>query len=67
VTFVEATERARREYLQALLRKHLWNITQASLEAGMDRSNFKRTCRRLGVSWSNPHDPVTPNMPQGEA
>ncbi len=38
-----------REYLQAMLRKHSGNVSSASREAKLDRSNFLRLLRRHGL------------------
>ena len=45
----EATEEFQRRWIEACLARHGGRISRAAAEAGMDRSNFHRLARRLGV------------------
>ena len=45
----EATEDFQRRWIEACLARHGSRISRAAAEAGMDRSNFHRLARRLGV------------------
>jgi len=45
----EATEDFQRRWIEACLARHGGRISRAAAEAGMDRSNFHRLARRLGV------------------
>jgi len=44
-----ATERFQRQWLAALLERHPASMAAAAREAGMDRSNFHRLIRKLGL------------------
>ncbi|KAB0575105.1 nitric oxide reductase transcription regulator, partial [Ideonella dechloratans] len=46
----EATEAFQRQWLQALLARHGGVAAAAAREAGVDRSNFHRLLRRLGLA-----------------
>ncbi|MCO5977826.1 nitric oxide reductase transcriptional regulator NorR [Ideonella oryzae] len=46
----EATDAFQRQWLQALLARHGGVAAAAAREAGMDRSNFHRLLRRLGLA-----------------
>jgi anaerobic nitric oxide reductase transcription regulator len=48
-TLREATEDFQRRWIQASLERHGGQLSRAATEAGMDRSNFHRLVRRLGV------------------
>ncbi len=52
--FTDARERAvesfERQYVQALLRRTEGNVSEAARRAGMDRANFRRVMRRLGLA-----------------
>jgi anaerobic nitric oxide reductase transcription regulator len=45
----EATEAFQRQWIAASLARHGGHVSRAAQEAGMDRSNFHRLARRLGV------------------
>ncbi|MDH0868330.1 nitric oxide reductase transcriptional regulator NorR [Mitsuaria sp. GD03876] len=45
----EATERFQRQWIEQALRRHGGAMAAAAREAGMDRSNFLRLAKRLGV------------------
>lgn len=45
----EATEAFQRRWIAASLERHGGQVARAAREAGMDRSNFHRLARRLGV------------------
>jgi anaerobic nitric oxide reductase transcription regulator len=49
-----ATEAFQRQWLRQLLQRHAGSMPAAAEEAGMDRSNFHRLTRRLGVSTAAP-------------
>jgi len=51
-TFHEATRRAQREYLAALMRETGGVVSDAAERAGMNRQNFYRTLSRLGVPYT---------------
>jgi anaerobic nitric oxide reductase transcription regulator len=46
----EATERFQRQWIEEALRRHDGAMAAAAREAGMDRSNFLRLLKRLGVN-----------------
>ena len=48
-TLREATEEFQRQWLRASLARHNAHLSNAAREAGMDKSNFHRLLRRLGV------------------
>ena len=48
-TLREATDDFQRRWLQAALARHGGRVSRAARQAGMDRSNFHRLLRRLGV------------------
>jgi len=48
-TLREATEEFQRQWLRASLARNNAHISNAAREAGMDKSNFHRLLRRLGV------------------
>jgi len=48
-TLREATEAFQRRWIEASLARHGGRMSRAAQEAGMDRSNFHRLARRLGV------------------
>ncbi|WKB53097.1 nitric oxide reductase transcriptional regulator NorR [Eleftheria terrae] len=48
-TLKEATAAFQRQWLAALLARHPGSLAAAAREAGMDRSNFHRLVRRLGL------------------
>jgi anaerobic nitric oxide reductase transcription regulator len=48
----EATEAFQRHWIAAALQRHGGQFSRAAAEAGMDRSNFHRLARRLGVAGS---------------
>lgn len=48
-TLREATEEFQRQWLRASLARHSAHVSNAAREAGMDKSNFNRLLRRLGV------------------
>ncbi|MBK7396448.1 MAG: hypothetical protein IPJ34_09150 [Myxococcales bacterium] len=52
--FTDARERAveafERQYVQAILRRTEGNVSEAARRAGMDRANFRRVMRRLGLA-----------------
>ncbi|NML15420.1 nitric oxide reductase transcriptional regulator NorR [Azohydromonas caseinilytica] len=50
LTLREATERFQREWIRAVLARHGGSLAAAAREAGMDRSNFHRLARRLGLA-----------------
>jgi anaerobic nitric oxide reductase transcription regulator len=50
LTLREATDAFQRQWVQAALARHGGSMTEAAREAGMDRSNFHRLARRLGVA-----------------
>ncbi len=54
VTLRQATEDFQRQWLQALLARHGGVAAAAAREAGVDRSNFHRLLRRLGVASVRP-------------
>jgi len=45
----EATERFQRQWIEQALQRHGGAMAAAAREAGMDRSNFQRLVKRLGV------------------
>jgi len=45
----EATEDFQRHWLQACIARHGGHLSRAAVEAGMDRSNFHRLARKLGL------------------
>jgi anaerobic nitric oxide reductase transcription regulator len=45
----EATDAFQRRWIAASLERHAGQVSRAAREAGMDRSNFHRLARRLGV------------------
>ena len=45
----EATDDFQRHWLRACIARHEGHLSRAAAEAGMDRSNFHRLARRLGV------------------
>ncbi|KQT11461.1 nitric oxide reductase transcriptional regulator NorR [Ramlibacter sp. Leaf400] len=45
----EATDDFQRRWLEACIARHGGHLSRAAAEAGMDRSNFHRLVRRLGV------------------
>jgi len=45
----EATDDFQRRWLQACIARHGGHLSRAAVEAGMDRSNFHRLARKLGV------------------
>ena len=45
----EATERFQRQWIEQALKRHGGAMAAAAREAGMDRSNFQRLAKRLGV------------------
>jgi len=49
VTLREATEDFQRRWLEACIARHAGHLSRAAAEAGMDRSNFHRLVRKLGV------------------
>ncbi|MEK8029212.1 nitric oxide reductase transcriptional regulator NorR [Ideonella sp. DXS29W] len=49
-TLREATEAFQRQWIEASLARHGGRMSRAAEEAGMDRSNFHRLARRLGVA-----------------
>jgi anaerobic nitric oxide reductase transcription regulator len=49
-TLREATEHFQRRWLEACIARHGGHLSRAAAEAGMDRSNFHRLVRRLGVA-----------------
>lgn len=49
-TLRAATEAFQRQWLQALLGRHPRSLAAAAREAGMDRSNFHRLVRKLGLT-----------------
>jgi two-component system response regulator HydG len=53
--FREAKQRAlvafETAYLTALLERTGGNVSEAARQAGLDRSNFRRTARRAGLKW----------------
>ena len=49
-TLREATEAFQRAWIEAALARHGASMTAAAREAGMDRSNFHRLARRLGLA-----------------
>jgi anaerobic nitric oxide reductase transcription regulator len=48
-TLREATEAFQRAWLADALARHRGHVANAAREAGIDRSNFHRTLRKLGV------------------
>ncbi|RIX78878.1 nitric oxide reductase transcriptional regulator NorR [Acidovorax cavernicola] len=53
-TLREATEAFQREWLAACVARHGGNLSQAAAQAGMDRSNFHRLLRKLGIRAQPP-------------
>jgi len=51
-TLREATQAFQRDWLQACVDRHGGKLSDAAREAGMDRSNFHRLLRKLGVRRS---------------
>lgn len=49
-TLREATDEFQRRWIEAALARHGGAYAAAAREAGMDRSNFHRLARRLGVA-----------------
>ncbi len=47
-----ARERATRDYLEALLRRHAGNVTRAAEQAGVERESLHRLLRRHGLDAS---------------
>jgi anaerobic nitric oxide reductase transcription regulator len=45
----ETTEEFQRRWLEACIARNGGHLSRAAAEAGMDRSNFHRLARRLGV------------------
>ncbi|SEF20565.1 nitric oxide reductase transcriptional regulator NorR [Variovorax sp. NFACC27] len=54
VTLREATEAFQREWLAACVARHGGNLSRAAAQAGMDRSNFHRLLRKLGIAAQPP-------------
>jgi anaerobic nitric oxide reductase transcription regulator len=54
-TLREATEDFQRRWVTDALARHAGHLSRAAREAGMDRSNFHRLLRRLGVTGADPH------------
>jgi len=48
-TLRDATEAFQRRWLEDLLQRHAGHLSNAAREAGMDRSNFHRLLRKLGL------------------
>ena len=48
-TLRAATEAFQRRWLEDLLQRHAGHLSNAAREAGMDRSNFHRLLRKLGL------------------
>ena len=48
-TLRAATEAFQRRWLEDLLQRHTGHLSNAAREAGMDRSNFHRLLRKLGL------------------
>jgi anaerobic nitric oxide reductase transcription regulator len=53
-TLRAATEDFQRRWIQASLARHAGQPSRAAAEAGMDRSNFHRLLRRLGLATPPP-------------
>ncbi|MBA2965561.1 MULTISPECIES: nitric oxide reductase transcriptional regulator NorR [Ramlibacter] len=53
-TLRAATEDFQRRWIQASLARHAGQPSRAAAEAGMDRSNFHRLLRRLGLATTPP-------------
>jgi anaerobic nitric oxide reductase transcription regulator len=49
-TLREATDAFQRAWIEATLARHGASMAAAAREAGMDRSNFHRLARRLGLA-----------------
>ena len=53
-TLRDATDDFQRRWISASLARHGGRLSRAAQEAGMDRSNFHRLARRLGVGGADP-------------
>jgi anaerobic nitric oxide reductase transcription regulator len=51
-TLREATEDFQRRWVEACIARNAGHLSRAATEAGMDRSNFHRLARKLGVIGS---------------
>ena len=49
LSLAQATENFQRDWLQAVLARHRGNLAAAARDAGVDRSNFHRLLKRLGL------------------
>ncbi len=59
-------ERFTRDYVSFLLSQHAGNVTQSALRANMDRANFQRLMRRVGISaqdFGREEETEAPSMP----
>uniref|UniRef100_UPI0031381554 helix-turn-helix domain-containing protein n=1 Tax=Variovorax sp. YR752 TaxID=1884383 RepID=UPI0031381554 len=55
-TLREATEAFQRAWLSDVLARHGGRVASAAREAGMDRSNFHRALRKLGLLQADDHE-----------
>ena len=56
-TLRDATEAFQRRWLEELLQRHAGHLSNAAREAGMDRSNFHRLLRKLGLRGGSRQEP----------
>ena len=49
LSLAQATENFQRDWLKAVLARHRGNLAAAARDAGVDRSNFHRLLKRLGL------------------